>query len=112
MGFDLTKYFNPNNVTRPNNAPGTIVKTREGFNKRTGAWETHFGTNSGLGISRFDTKSGAVAGRVCYVNMNCSPAEIRQQIIELYYNYHYTQQELAEATGYSQSTISNIINGK
>ena len=112
MGFDLMKYFNPNTVTRPSNAPDTIIKTRDSFNKRTGAWERHFGTNSGLGVSRFDTKSGAVAGRVCYVNMNCSRAKIRQQIIELYYTYHYTQQELAEATGYAQSTISNIINGK
>lgn len=112
MGFDLMKYFNPSSVTRPSNTPGTVIKTREGFNKRTGAWEQHFGTNNGLGVSRFDTKSGAVAGRVCYVNMNCSRAQIRQQIIELYYVYHYTQQELAEATGYAQSTISNIINGK
>lgn len=112
MSFDLTKYFAPNSVTKPSNAPGTIVNKRVHTNKNTGALEHHFGTNNGLGVSRFDTNSGAVAGRICYVNMNCSRAEIRQQIIELYRKYHFTQQELADATGYAQSTISNYINGK
>lgn len=112
MGFDLTKYFSADNVTRPNHTSGSIVKRREGYNKKTGAWESHFGTNNGLGVSRFDTSAGATAGKICYVDMTRTRSEIRQQIVQLYDDYDFTQQELAEATGYSQSTISNIVNGK
>ena len=112
MGFDLTKYFSADNVTRPNNSSGAIVKKRAGYNKRTGAWEDHFGTNNGLGVSRFDTSAGATVGKICYVDMSRPRSEIRRQIIQLYRDHGFTQQELAEATGYSQSTISNIVNGK
>lgn len=112
MSFDLTEYFRPDSVALPSDAPDTIVARREHYNKRTKAWEQHLGTNSGLGVSRFDTSTGAAAGRICYVDMSRSKSEIHQQIIQLYYDFHFTQQELADATGYSQSTISRIINEK
>lgn len=111
MGFDLTKFFSTS-IARPSNERGSIVKVRSNYNNRLKAHEYHLGRNDGVGISRFDTDTGATAGRLCHVDMSRSREEIRQQICDLYYNYHYTQQELADATGYAQSTISNIINGK
>ena len=111
MGFDLTKFFSTS-IARPSNERGSIVKVHSNYNNRLKAHEYHLGRNDGVGISRFDTDTGANAGRLCHVDMSRSREEIRQQICDLYYNYHYTQQELADATGYAQSTISNIINGK
>lgn len=112
MGFDLTKYFAPSNIAKPRDFPEPVREKRSRYNKRTKAWEEHYGTNYGLGVSKFNTSAGATAGRICYVDMSRSKPEIRQQIVQLYYNFGFTQQELADATGYSQSTISNIINGK
>ena len=111
MKFDLTTFLSSNVVRKPSNAPGSIVTSSQKFNKRTGAYVTQIGTNDGRSVTRIDGKSGFVMGRACYIDMSRSSAEIRMQIIDAYHN-GATQQELANATGYSQSRISQIINGK
>lgn len=111
MKFDLTTLFSSDMVQKPSNAPGGFVTKSQKYNKRTGGYVTQLGTNNGHSVTRIDGQSGCVLGKVCYIDMSRSPAEIKLQIIDAYRN-GFTQQEIANATGYSQSRISQIINGK
>lgn len=89
----------------------TTVRIHQAPNKRTGACVRRVGTGTGKSVTRIDTPTGCVIGKACYIDMSRPYAEIKQQIKEAYRN-GATQQELADATGYSQSKISRIINEK
>lgn len=111
MKFDLTTIMSAALTRTSSNAPGSITTARKGLNKRTGAYVTQFGTNDGRSVTRMDTPSGCVLGRVCYIDRSQPPAVIRQQIKEAY-RCGFTQQEIADASGYAQSSVSRIINEK
>ena len=108
MKFDLTTFLGSDMVRKPNNAPGSIVTESRKYNKRTGAYVTQFGTNDGRGITRIDGPSGCVLGKVCYIDKS---KPIKPQIIDAYRN-GFTQQEISNASGYSQSRVSQILNEK
>lgn len=104
MSFDLTKFMG-STLTE------TTVRIHQAPNKRTGACVRRVGTGTGKSVTRIDTPTGCVIGKACYIDMSRPYAEIKQQIKEAYRN-GAIQQELADATGYSQSKISRIINEK
>ena len=110
MSFDLAKFIGSTLAEKSRQAE-TNVKIHQAPNKKTGSYVTRVGMNNGRSVTRIDTPSGCVLGRACYIDMSRPYAEIKQQIKEAYRN-GATQQELADATGYSQSKISRIINKK
>lgn len=108
MGFDLAKFISSTLVEKPHQAE-TNITIHKAPNKRTGSYVTRVGTNNGRSVTRIDTPSGSVLGRACYIDMNQPLPVIKQEIKEAYKN-GAKQQELAYATGYSQSRISQIVN--
>lgn len=110
MGFDLAKFIGSTLAEKPRQAE-TNVRIHQAPNKKTGAYVTRVGMNNGRSVTRIDTPSGCVLGRACYIDMSKSSAEIKQQIKDAHRS-GAKQQEIADATGYSQSRISQIINEK
>lgn len=110
MGFDLAKFIGSTLAEKPRQVE-TNVRIHQAPNKKTGSYVTRVGMNNGRSVTRIDTQSGCVLGRACYIDMRRPYTEIKQQIKEAYRN-GATQQELADAAGYSQSKISRIINEK
>lgn len=110
MGFDLVKFIGSTLAEKPRQAE-TNLRIHQAPNNRTGAYVTRIGMNNGRSVTRIDTPTGCVLGRGCYIDMSKSLTEIKRQIKEAYQN-GAKQQEIADATGYSQSRISQIINEK
>lgn len=102
MSFDLAKFIGSTLAEKSRQAE-TNVRIHQAPNKKTGSYVTRVGMNNGRSVTRIDTPSGCVLGR--------SPAEIKQQIKDAHRS-GAKQQEIADATGYSQSRISQIINEK